>query len=555
MRVLLCLSLLAVLVGVGSAQTTLYGPGTTRAFQNGYAGPHTVVRDSQANLYVIYRYQVGSQWDLAIARSSDSGANWNMTWQSGFAKLGSDFGSYHPCIAIDSQDNLHCAWYHRVAYSGSRLPVTIQYNRFTAATSTWGTEWQVNPSAVYERPNAVLAVDSKDYIWFMHGNTGWASVLERSDLPFASDGKFTLFSPSPAAQQHCSMVIDKNDYIHVTYYATSPYAGVHYKWIDPAAATPTWTYFQLSNHGATNHTSRAEYYSRMAADFWGNVYAMYTVDDQAPSSGRQGDTEFYIRKWDGGTQTWGNPVLVHGVPYLVWDPGSAANSGAIVSCACDEGTGELYFAYRDFVTGEFNIGRWRGIDTEPHTVYAKLMNTSPLPVASRNYFLYPHFRGTLWPLANRTAWGLDLTYVVGDQTATSPLYTDYFEHFPVASMDSTGAPKIGTTYPLNLSAVTEGGQAYATALSMSGLMPVLQFDRRFVPIAADSIFYLTLLNVLPTVFINFQGVLSASGTASAGVAIPNAVPLVGLQVDGCFVTYDGTGARAISNPWGFQITN
>ena len=121
-------------------------------------------------------------------------------------------------------------------------------------------------------------------------------------------------------------------------------------------------------------------------------------------------------------------------------------------------------------------------------------------------------------------------------------------------MASVGAPKINTTYPLDLSAVTEGGQAYATALTVSGLMPALQFNRRFVPIAADSIFYLTVLNVLPTVFVNFQGVLNASGTVQAGVAIPNAAALVGLQVDGCFVTYDGSGARALSNPWGFQIT-
>jgi hypothetical protein len=75
------------------------------------------------------------------------------------------------------------------------------------------------------------------------------------------------------------------------------------------------------------------------------------------------------------------------------------------------------------------------------------------------------------------------------------------------------------------------------------------------PSAADDIFYLTVLNVLPTIFGNFQGLLTASGTAQATVAIPNAALLVGVQVDGCFVTYDGTGARAISNPWGFQITN
>ena len=560
MRSLFVLSLIAVLVGVGSTQTVLQGPGSSRAVPNGYTSPQTLVRDSKANLYVIYRYQVGTQWDLAIGQSSDNGASWNMTWQSGFANLGSDFGNYHACMAIDSQDNLHCAWFHRVAFSGSRLPPTIHYNRYEAATSSWGTEWQVTPTAVYERPNPILAVDSKDYVWFMHGNTGWGSVLERSNLPFASDGNFAVYSPSPAAQQHGNVVVDKNDFIHVTWYDTAGYAGVKHKWIDPAATTPTWTNFQLSNHGATNISARAEYRSDLCADYNGNVYAIYTVDDQGGNSSRTSPTEFYVRKWDGSTQTWGTPELVHSVPISVWHPsymtgGTDYNSGAIVAGACDEATGEFYFAYRDFNTGDYNIGRWRGIDLEPPTTYARLMNTSPAPVTTRNYFLYPHFRGSLWPIANRTVWGLDLTYQTGDSTAPVPVYTDYFEHFPLGSMASTGAPKIGTTYPLDLSAVAGGGKGYTTALTMTGLSPMLQVGRRFIPLVPDNLFLVTAANLLPGLFQNFQGVLNASGTGQAQVVLPNIAALVGVQIDGCFVTYDVTGLLAISNPWGFQITN
>jgi len=554
MRVLCGLGCVLILVSVGTAQVSTLYSGPTRAFQTAYTGPQTIVRDSKANLYVIYRYQVGTQWDLAIAQSANNGSTWNMTWQSGFAYMGTDFGNYHPCIAIDSQDNLHCAWFHRVAFSGSRLPATIRYNRYDAAKQTWGSEWNVYSSAVYERPNPVLAVDGNDYVWFMHGNSGWGSVLERSDLAYASDGKFTVFSPSPGAAQHCAMVIDKNNYVHVTWYDTSGYAGVKHKWIDPAATTPAWTAFSLSNHGPTNHASRAEYNSRMAADFAGNVYAIYTVDDQAPSSGRQGDTEFYVRKWDGGSQTWGNPVLVHGVPYLTWDPGSAANDGRIITCACDEGTGEFYFTYRDFKSGDFVLGRWRGVDTENHTIFAKLMNTSPLPPASRNYFFLPHMRGSLWPLANRTVWGLDLTYVAGDQTATTPVYTDYFEHFPLASISSTGTPKIGTTYAMPISSATEGGKGYVTAAGVAGLSAMLKIDRRFIPVTPDTVFFLCVANVLPTVFIDFHGALSAAGTGQAKVAIPNLPTLVGLQFETCFATYDASGVGAISNPWGFQIT-
>jgi len=559
MRVLGYLGLILILVGAATAQTTIYGPGSTRAFQSGYTGPQTIVRDSKASLYVIYRYQVGTQWDLAIARSVDNGSSWNMTWQKGFAYLGTDFGNYHPCMAIDSQDNLHCAWFHRVAFSGSRLPTTIRYNRFDAAKQAWGTEWTVQTSAVYERPNPTLAVDSKDYVWFAHGTTSWRSDLRRSDLPFASDGKFTVYSPSPGIQQHTSVVADKNDRIHVTWYDTSGYAGVKHKWIDPAAPSPSWTAFSLSNHGATNISARAEYRSKLCADDYGNVYAIYTVDDQAGNTSRTSPTEFYVRKWDGATTTWGTPELLHSVPIKVWHPGYAtnvsdANSGALISCACDESTGELYFVYRDFVSGDYVLGRWRGIDKEPITTYAKLMNTSPNPVGTRNYFLYPHFRGSLWPKDNRTRWGLDLTYVVGDQTATNPVYTDYFEHFPIASMASTGNPRIGTTYAIPLSATSEGGKAYVTAVTMSGLSAFVPIGRRYVPLSPDTLFFITVANLLPSIFQNMQGVLSSSGAGQVNVAIPNASGLVGLMLDGCYITYDAGGMRAISNPWGFLIT-
>ena len=285
-----------------------------------------------------------------------------------------------------------------------------------------------------------------------------------------------------------------------------------------------------------------------------NVEVELLSDDQAPSSGRQGDTETYIRKWDGSTQAWGNPVLVHGVPYTVWAPAAGANDGRFITCACDEGTGEFYFTYRDFVAGDFVLGRWRGIDTESHTIYAKLMNTAPLPANSRNYFFIPHMRGSLWPLANRTVWGLDLMYVAGDQTATTPVYTDYYEHFPVGSISSTGTPQIGTTYAMPISSVTEGGKAYGAAATVSGLSAMVQIGRRFVPLAWDSVMFVCVANALPTVFVDFHGVLGATGTGQAKVAIPNLAALVGVDVDACFAAYDASGIGAISNPWRFQIT-
>lgn len=553
--------LASLLLGLSvSAQSVIYGPGSTRAFETSYTGPQTMVRDSKANLYVIYRYAVNTltQWDLAIGRSTDNGATWNMTWQTGFANLGTDFGNYHPCIAIDSQDNLHCAWMHRVAFTGSRLPATIHYNRFEAANSAWGTEWAVTSSAVYERPNPVLAVDSNDYVWLSHGDRGWSSVIKRSNMPYASDGNFSAFTPAfpNANSQHVSMVLDAQDRLHITYYDTgSGYAGIKHQVIDPLATTPAWTLTSLSNHGATNHTSRAEYHSRLSADAAGNVYAIYNVDDQAPSSGRTGDTETYVRKWDGTSATWGMPVLVQGVPSGTWAPASGANDGRHISCVVDEGTGELYFTYRDFTSGQFNIGRWNGDDTETSTIYANLMNTGALPANTRNYFFLPHMRGSLWPVANRMVFGLNMTYAVGDQTAATPVYTNYFENFPVASLTSTAAPQIGTSFPISLNSVSDGGKSYQAALCVSGAANTIGIDRRYIPLTPDTFFFVSVSNLLPSVFVNFLGTLSGSGAGSISVVIPNDAALVGIKAHTTFVTFPGgpAGISAISNAYAFTI--
>jgi hypothetical protein len=555
-RVILSVIMASALAGLLPAQNTIYGPGSHRGFQNARTGPQTIVRDSQGSLFVIYRYQLTTvNWDIAIARSTNNGVSWNMNWQSGFAyNVSSHYGNLYACLAIDSKDNLHCAWWHR----GTTTSYETRYNRYDAASQSWGTEWNIGSSHLTV---PCLAVDQNDYVWFSYCLSSYQATLDRSNLPCASDMKFTRYVPNfpggGSSSSNPELIVDAANRIHMTYYdATASTsgggAGVKHRWLDPAAPSPAWS-AKVDLSYPPGHYARADYRSSMSADSAGNVYVIYTVDDQAPSSGRQGDTEFRIRKWDGITRTWGNSVLVHSVPYLVWDPGSAYNDGFVIASACDETTGELYFTYRDFTTGDFVLGRWRGDDTEAPTIHAKLMNTSPLPVATRNYFLYPHFRGSLWPRTNRTSLGLHLMYVAGDQT-TAKVYTDYFEHFPVASMNSTGTPRIGTAYPLDLNGAAEGGKNYAAAVTLSGLMPMIPVGRRFIPLAADSLFFLSVTNVLPGIFVNFYGVLGPTGQGQATLAIPYAVPLVGARIDGCFVTYDAGGIRALSNPWKFMIT-
>jgi hypothetical protein len=537
-----------LLAGSAAAQYTVWS-GTTRGFQSSVS-PRLLVRDQGGDLYALYRYQPTSltDWRLGIAQSKDGGKNWNLGWQTGFDTNPSGHSGNIPNgLAIDSQGNLHVTWYHQQTNYRSTSP---RYNRWDKGTNSWGTE--VTFAGIgYGRSAGAVAVDSKDHVWVVHGTTSsWYGQVVRSDKPTASDMKFSPTTPAFPAQtmQHASLAVDSLDRIHVSFYSTKNGATVHHMWLDPAASTPAWSSATpLGNNNAT-----ADYYSSIVADGVGNMYIVYGVDVQ---SGKTQDPFWELRKWDGSTQTWGSPVMIYKTTRAQYKDSYGENDGRVICAACDETSGELYFTYRNYESGKFLLGRWADGDANP-TTFAVLGDTGKLPPNSRNYMFYPNFRGTVTPAFNQTSVGLDLFYVLGDQNVTK-VYTWYCDPFPIGSLTPapSSTPRIGTTFKMDLTAWQDGGQAYATALSVGGLGTFIQPDRRIIPLVPDTFFYITVLNAVPSVFQNFSGVLGSQGTAQAGVAIPNVGGLVGVKAYTAYVTYPGGpgGIKTISNPLTFSI--
>lgn len=552
MRIRAIVAGLSLLAGMmATAQQPLH-QSTVRGFQS-KIGLQAIVRDSAGALYVIYRDQFSPpQNDLAIGRSTDGGQTWNMLWQTGFVTLNpSDVGAIVPAIAIDSQNNLHCTWIHQ-ATTGGRPPRTVRYNRFDAQTQAWGTEVTLGTSVVYEKPEGCLVVDGQDYVWASYGTTGWNSTVVRSDLPTASNGSFSPTTPAittAGSAQNPSLVVDALGRVHFTYYATANGATVHHQWFDPAAVNPGWsTPVPLGNANA-----EADYYSKMCADAAGNVYCVYGIDVQF---GKTGDPEWFVRQWDSQSMAWQPAVSFHKVTRTVYEDGGTPNDGRVVSCVCDETTGEVYILYRDFTAGRLLLGRWQAGESAI-TTYGLVATTGNLPGNWQNYFLYPQLRGSLNPPANRASAGIDLLFTYGDQKVVSPIYTLGYDRFPVASLGSSGTPKIGTSYVMNLSAVADGNLGYVAAACLGGFTPGIPIDRRFVPLVTDGLFFATAQNFLPAIFANFQGQLSAAGTATCRFNIPNLGAIVGLPVYFCYLTFPGgpVGVKSISNPHTVVITS
>ncbi len=114
-------------------------------------------------------------------------------------------------------------------------------------------------------------------------------------------------------------------------------------------------------------------------------------------------------------------------------------------------------------------------------------------------------------------------------------------------------PRTGTTIALALDAPGDGNKPYimASSLGNSGI----KIGNRTIPLSPDNLMLLTVQNLVPAVFQNYQGILSPSGKASSAIAVPGISALAGLTLYSAFIVIDFSkpnGIGTISN--GLAIT-
>ena len=111
----------------------------------------------------------------------------------------------------------------------------------------------------------------------------------------------------------------------------------------------------------------------------------------------------------------------------------------------------------------------------------------------------------------------------------------------------SGSTKIGQTALLDLTAARSTSRPYVLGASFGDQPGIAVPGPRMIPLEPDALFYS--FWVLPEIFKNFSGSLSASGTAQAQVAIPDLPLVVGTTMYTAFVTLDPAapgGMRDIS---------
>jgi hypothetical protein len=111
-------------------------------------------------------------------------------------------------------------------------------------------------------------------------------------------------------------------------------------------------------------------------------------------------------------------------------------------------------------------------------------------------------------------------------------------------------PSPGAALALRFCEPSSAGDLYLAAASFS-TSPGIPTPAGVVDLTPDALFALSQL--APSMFVNFAGVLDASGAAAAKVVVPGVPQLKGFRFYVSFVTVRGSSIRAIANTQGFTI--
>lgn len=139
----------------------------------------------------------------------------------------------------------------------------------------------------------------------------------------------------------------------------------------------------------------------------------------------------------------------------------------------------------------------------------------------------------------------------GGVTTVAPLVGSMdVEVYGSLNIVGAGDPTPGATLSLRFSEPSSPGELYLAGASLS-TSPGIFTPAGVVDLTPDTLFAVS--QQVPSLFVNFMGVLDSGGSAIAAVAVPKVASLKGLRFYISFVTIRKTAIHRIANTQGFTI--
>lgn len=144
-----------------------------------------------------------------------------------------------------------------------------------------------------------------------------------------------------------------------------------------------------------------------------------------------------------------------------------------------------------------------------------------------------------------------------DRSPSFP-FTVYVDNISLGSRDGRisgpGSPKPGDLVHLDLTASDDAGSAYVLASSLgTGPIPI---GGQLLRLSFDPLLIATANNAMPSVFMNYRGVLDGQGKARARIRIPGDGRLIGKTIRSAFIVTGPPapgGVRNVSETFTFTI--
>jgi hypothetical protein len=187
-----------------------------------------IAMDSSNAIYVVWSDDSRGNYEIYYKKSTNGGASWlkakRLTWNSGY--------SYHPSIAVDTNNNVHLFWQDNTLGN-----YNIYYKKSTNGGATW-TGKRITWSKWARRPD--IAIDSNNHIhvvWLANVVDSLVEIFYKKSTNGGATwtGKRItwLYLGEICGLLDPAIAVDSNNHLHVVFEVHCPgttgYHDVYYK--------------------------------------------------------------------------------------------------------------------------------------------------------------------------------------------------------------------------------------------------------------------------------------------------------------------------------------
>jgi hypothetical protein len=242
-------------------------------WNSGTSSSPEIAIDSSDNIYLVWADETPGNPEIYYKKSTDGGTSWTtkrLTWKPGWSE--------RPVIVLDSNDNIHVAWYD---YSPGNYE--IFYKKSTDGGTSWTTKSMTSSSSSSIFPE--IAIDSKDHIDVIYRNDmpGNGEIFFKRSTDGGSLWATSRLTWNSGASHGPTITIDSANNIHVAWFDWTPgNFEIYYKRSTNEGVTWGGPHRLTWNAGSSN-------FPRLASDSSNNIHMVW----QDESSG---NFEIYYRK-------------------------------------------------------------------------------------------------------------------------------------------------------------------------------------------------------------------------------------------------------------------